>query len=54
MKRFLKSLHVLALLALAAAFFPNPAIGVTYEDNEELDLLDKIERRDRDDDHGGV
>ncbi len=23
------------------------AIGVTYEDNEELDLLDKIERRDR-------
>ena len=24
------------------------AIGVTYEDNEELDLLDKIERRDRD------
>src|SRR5438874_11622900 len=24
------------------------AVGVTYEDNEELDLLDKIERRDRD------
>jgi hypothetical protein len=24
------------------------AMGVTYEDNEELDLLDKIERRDRD------
>ncbi len=24
------------------------AIGVTYEDNEELDLLNKIERRDRD------
>lgn len=23
------------------------AIGLTYEDNEELDLLDKIERRDR-------
>jgi hypothetical protein len=23
------------------------AVGVTYEDNEELDLLDKIERRDR-------
>lgn len=24
------------------------AIGMTYEDNEELDLLDKIQRRDRD------
>ena len=24
------------------------AIGITYEDNEELDLLDKIQRRDRD------
>jgi hypothetical protein len=24
------------------------AVGVTYEDNEELDLLEKIERRDRD------
>ena len=24
------------------------AIGVTFEDNEELDVLDKIERRDRD------
>ncbi|HKC62534.1 MAG TPA: DUF6335 family protein, partial [Pyrinomonadaceae bacterium] len=24
------------------------AVGVTYEDNEELDLLDKIQRRDRD------
>ena len=23
------------------------AVGVTYEDNEELDLLDKIQRRDR-------
>src|SRR5213592_1606163 len=23
------------------------AVGVNYEDNEELDLLDKIERRDR-------
>ena len=23
------------------------AVGVAYEDNEELDLLDKIERRDR-------
>ena len=24
------------------------AIGVTYEDNEELEIIDKIERRDRD------
>ena len=24
------------------------AIGVTYEDNEELEFIDKIERRDRD------
>lgn len=24
------------------------AVGVTYEDNEDLDFLDKIERRDRD------
>src|ERR671939_1102376 len=24
------------------------AVGVTYEDNEELDVLDKINRRDRD------
>ena len=24
------------------------AIGVSFEDNEELDFLDKIERRDRD------
>ena len=24
------------------------AVGVTFEDNEELDVLDKIERRDRD------
>src|SRR5215468_7752477 len=24
------------------------ALGVTFEDNEELDFLDKIERRDRD------
>ena len=24
------------------------AVGVNFEDNEELDFLDKIERRDRD------
>lgn len=24
------------------------AVGVTFEDNEELDILDKIDRRDRD------
>ena len=24
------------------------AIGVSYEDNEELEFIDKIERRDRD------
>jgi hypothetical protein len=24
------------------------AVGVTYEDNEELEVMDKIERRDRD------
>ena len=24
------------------------AMGVSFEDNEELDFLDKIERRDRD------
>src|SRR5215212_5811495 len=24
------------------------AVGVTFEDNEELDVIDKIERRDRD------
>ena len=24
------------------------AIGVTYEDNEELEIIDKIEKRDRD------